>query len=58
MSTEQQLQGHSLDRQLKATKDYCDRNNLELVDELNDIGLSGYSGAHRSKGQLGLFFEA
>ena len=58
MSTERQLQGHSLDRQLKATKDYCARNNLELVEELTDIGLSGYSGAHRTKGQLGVFFDA
>lgn len=58
MSSERQLHGHSLDRQLRATKDYCEQNNLELVEELTDIGLSGYSGAHRTKGQLGVFFEA
>ncbi len=58
MSSERQLQGHSLDRQLKATKNYCEKNNFELVEELTDIGLSGYSGAHRTRGQLGAFFEA
>lgn len=58
MSTDKQLQGHSLERQLKATKDYCNQNNLELVESIQDIGLSGYSGKNRTKGQLGLFIEA
>jgi DNA invertase Pin-like site-specific DNA recombinase len=58
MSTEKQLLGHSLERQLKATKDYCFENNLELVDSLQDIGFSGYSGQHRVRGQLGQFFDA
>ncbi len=57
MSTEVQLKGHSLSRQRKLTEEYCDRNNLELVDELQDIGLSGFHGRHREKGQLGVFFE-
>lgn len=57
MSTDAQLQGSSLARQTKLAQDYCLKNNLELVEELQDIGLSGYSGAHRAKGQLGLFFE-
>lgn len=57
LSTDAQLQGSSVARQTKLAQDYCLENNLELVEELQDIGLSGYSGAHRSKGQLGLFFE-
>lgn len=58
MSTDRQLDGHSLDRQVKATKAYCEQNNLELIDELADIGLSGYSGANVTKGQLGQLFQA
>jgi DNA invertase Pin-like site-specific DNA recombinase len=58
MSTDRQLEGHSLARQTQATKDYCLANNLDLIDELADIGVSGYSGANTSRGQLGVFFEA
>ena len=58
MSTEVQLKGHSLQRQRKLAEDYCEKNNLELVEELQDIGVSGYSGRHLQKGQLGHFFEA
>ena len=57
MSTDKQLKGHSLQRQVKLTKEYCDNNDLELVEELTDIGLSGFSGQHREKGQLRLFFD-
>ena len=58
MSTDRQLEGHSLARQTQATKDYCLANNFELIEELADIGVSGYSGAHSSRGQLGVFFQA
>ncbi|WP_439111473.1 recombinase family protein, partial [Lentibacter sp.] len=58
MSTDRQLEGHSLARQTQATKDYCLANNFELIEELTDIGVSGYSGANSSRGQLGVFFEA
>lgn len=58
MSTEMQLKGHSLQRQKKLTEEYCERNGFELVEELRDIGVSGFSGKHREKGQLGLFFDA
>ena len=57
MSTEVQLRGHSLQRQKKLAEDYCQKHNLELIEELQDIGLSGYSGKHRAKGQLGAFFD-
>lgn len=57
MSTDQQLKGHSLQRQINQTKEYCDANGLELIEELTDIGLSGFSGQHREKGQLRLFFD-
>lgn len=58
MSTDRQLEGHSLARQTQATKDYCLANNFELIEELTDIGVSGYSGANSTRGQLGVFFEA
>jgi len=58
MSTDSQLEGHSLARQTQATKDYCLANNFELIEELADIGVSGYSGANSSRGQLGVFFGA
>lgn len=58
MSTDRQLDGHSLARQTQATKAYCEANNLDLVEELEDIGVSGYSGANSTKGQLGVFFQA
>lgn len=58
MSTDRQLEGHSLARQTQATKDYCLANNFELIEELTDIGVSGYSGANSARGQLGVFFEA
>jgi len=58
MSTEMQLKGHSLERQKKLTKEYADENNLELIESLQDIGLSGHSGANITKGELGRFMQA
>ena len=57
MSTEEQLRGHSLQRQNKLALDYCEEKDFELVEELNDIGLSGYSGKNIQKGKLGLFLQ-
>ncbi len=58
MSTDAQLKGNSLQRQIKLTEAYCEQNNLELVDELRDIGVSGYSGKNFEKGALGVFVDA
>ena len=58
LSTEAQLKGHSLARQKKLAEEYCSSQNLELVEELRDVGVSGFSGVHREKGRLGLFFES
>lgn len=58
MSTEAQLHGHSLQRQKRLAAEYCARNGFQLVEELSDIGVSGFSGKHMEKGKLGQFFEA
>ena len=44
MSTDIQLKGNSLQRQLELSKNYADINNLELVDTIKDIGVSAFKG--------------
>jgi len=58
MSSEQQLKGNSLHRQLDLTKKYATENNLDLVNSLQDLGLSAFSGKHTSTGELGKFLKA
>lgn len=58
MSTETQLKGHSLTRQLDATSKYAKHHNLKLVDDLRDIGLSAYSGKNIKSGSFGTFLGA
>ena len=57
MSTEIQLKGHSLERQLALTKAYAKEKDFELVEDLRDLGLSAYRGKHTEKGQLGEFIK-
>lgn len=63
MSTETQLKGDSLRRQLEASKEYAEKNNLELVESidgksLQDIGVSGFRGKNSQKGVLADFLDA
>ena len=63
MSTETQLKGDSLRRQLEASEAYAKNNQLELVDTidgiaLKDIGVSAFKGKNTQKGVLSLFLEA
>lgn len=63
MSTETQLKGDSLRRQLEASETYARNNQLELVDsiggiQLRDIGVSGYQGKNTQKGVLAVFLDA
>src|SRR5262249_1639573 len=60
MSTDVQLKGDSLRRQLELSKTYADEHGLELVAErqLQDIGISAYRGANVQEGALGRFVEA
>lgn len=60
MSTDLQLKGDSLRRQLEASRDYAAANGLELVEaaELQDIGISAYRGKNLESGALGRFLTA
>lgn len=57
MSTERQLSGDSLRRQLELSRKYAAENNLLLDESLKDIGVSAYSGANVEVGALGKFLE-
>lgn len=57
MSTQQQLKGDSLRRQLERSREYAAENNLRLDDSLHDIGVSAYTGANVRSGALGRFLE-
>ncbi|WP_156939754.1 recombinase family protein [Desulfocurvus vexinensis] len=57
MSTEIQLKGDSLRRQLEATRTYAQGRGLELDEELTDIGKSGYTQDNLETGALGKFME-
>jgi DNA invertase Pin-like site-specific DNA recombinase len=57
-STEEQKDGRTLKRQESAVRAYCDRHGLTLDDRrFIDLGLSGYTGANVSHGELGVFLE-
>jgi DNA invertase Pin-like site-specific DNA recombinase len=58
MSTDAQLKGDSRRRQLEASQKYIAENNLELVEELSDIGISAFRGANIEYGALGQFVAA
>ena len=60
MSTEVQLRGDSLRRQLETSRRYADEHGLELVEdfELRDIGVSAYRGKNIASGAFGRFLEA
>ncbi|WP_375777833.1 recombinase family protein [Bradyrhizobium sp. ma5] len=57
MSTDTQLQGDSLRRQLDASRAYAERQGLQLT-ELKDLGVSGFRGANIATGALGAFLGA
>jgi DNA invertase Pin-like site-specific DNA recombinase len=55
-STAEQLNGHSLARQLERTREYCASRGLTLDESIPpDLGRSAYSGEHLKKGSLGDF---
>jgi DNA invertase Pin-like site-specific DNA recombinase len=60
MSTDKQLKGDSLRRQIQASEEFAREHGLTLDDtfKLRDIGLSGYDGSNLEKGQLGKFLQA
>lgn len=58
-STAEQEKGHSLQRQTEAAQAWAAANNVVLDDELTfqDKGVSGFHGANRETGALGVFLE-
>lgn len=58
-STPEQAQGDSIRRQIEAAEEYAKRNGFDLDRSISfhDEGLSGYSGANRTKGKLRLLLE-
>lgn len=60
MSTEQQLRGDSLRRQLERSREYAKENGLELQEDfrLEDLGVSAFKGANVIDGALGRFLTA
>ena len=60
MSTDVQLKGDSLRRQLDESREYAAQRGWDLLeeDQLRDIGVSAFSGANVSGGALGRFLEA
>lgn len=58
-STEIQLKGDSLRRQLESSKRYCKEKNLDLQElDFKDLGVSGWKGKNSQKGALGDFLKA
>lgn len=57
MSTEKQLGGDSLQRQLEKTQQYASEQGWELDDSLRDLGVSAFKGKNVEGGALGNFIE-
>ncbi len=60
MSTDAQLKGDSLRRQVDLSRRYAKEHDLDLVDEdaFRDIGVSAFKGANVESGALGRFLRA
>ncbi len=57
MSTDQQLKGDSLRRQLELSRKFAGENGLLLDDTLRDIGVSAWKGKNRKEGALARFLD-
>lgn len=57
MSTERQIEGDGLRRQLELSRQWAKDNNVALDERLRDIGISAYKGKNRKEGALGRFLS-
>jgi DNA invertase Pin-like site-specific DNA recombinase len=57
MSTKKQLDGDSYRRQFEGAEEWIKKGGHQLVETLEDIGLSAYHGKHKHRGRLGQFLE-
>ncbi len=53
-----QTKGDSRRRQLDASVSYAKKHNLDLVETLDDFGVSAYTGANATEGALNLFLKS
>lgn len=58
ISSQEQAKGRGIERQLAATRAFCEKHRLDLVDEMADIGLSAFHQNHIKSGALGAFLAA
>lgn len=58
MSTDIQRKGDSYRRQLKLSEDFAEKHGLEMVETLEDIGVSAFKGKNSKEGALGRFLDA
>lgn len=57
LSSDRQLKGDGLRRQMEDTEHYCKENGLVLDETLQDLGYSGFTGANLEKVALGEFLK-
>jgi DNA invertase Pin-like site-specific DNA recombinase len=58
MSSAEQAKGDSARRQLEQSQWYAEENNLTLIEDLRDIGISAFRGANAAEGALAEFLSA
>jgi DNA invertase Pin-like site-specific DNA recombinase len=58
MSTEAQLLGDSLRRQVERSRAFAAEQRLDLVEDYHDLGVSAFRGKNVDEGKLGLFLNA
>ena len=56
-STDLQIKGDSMRRQLEQGKRYAEEHGLEIDEELKDLGLSAFRSEHAKRGALGEFLK-
>ena len=56
-STAKQLEGDSQNRQIQQADAWAEKNGIEIVKRMGDLGLSAWSGKHVSQGELGSFLK-
>lgn len=56
-SSRRQRHGRSEERQGDAARAWCERNGLELDENISDLGVSAFRGKHRNKGALSEFLR-
>jgi DNA invertase Pin-like site-specific DNA recombinase len=58
MSTDIQIKGDSLQRQMQLSESYATTHGLELITEYQDLGISAYKSDNLKSGSLGKFMDA